>query len=106
MAGGIEIKVTPGVLDRRGMDLLNQINSTEELFSQIKDVVTRTSSYWKGDAGNHHRQMFREQEDEIRAIFRRLHDYPVNLNEISSRYKKVEAKEKAENASVSNNLIV
>ena len=50
--------------------------------------------------------MFREQDDEIKAIFDRLHNYPVNLNEISARYKKVEAKEKTANASVPNNLIV
>lgn len=106
MARGIDFKVTPEVLDQRGLDLLYQINSSEKLYGQIRDVVTRTSSYWKGEAGNHHRQMFREQDDEIKAIFDRLHNYPVNLNEISARYKKVEAKEKTANASVPNNLIV
>lgn len=106
MAAGVEIKVTPEVLDQRGLELLTEIKKTEKLFSQIRDTVSKTSSYWKGEAGNHYRQMFREQEDEIQTVFRRLHDYPVNLNEISARYKQEESRQKTANAAVPNNLIV
>lgn len=105
MAGAIEIKVAPEVLDSKAIELLSNINKTESLFSSTKDVINRTSYYWKGEAGDHHRQMFREQEGEIGRIFRRLHDYPVNLDEISARYKQVETQEKEKSAVVSSDLI-
>ena len=44
MAAGVEIKVTPEVLDQRGLELLTEIKKTEKLFSQIRDTVSKTSS--------------------------------------------------------------
>lgn len=106
MAAGVDqIKVTPEVLDSKGRELLENIRRTETLFSGTKELIGRTAYYWKGEAGDHHRQMFREQEGEIDRIFRRLHDYPINLDEISARYRQTEAQEKEKNLAVPSNLI-
>ena len=104
-SGAIEIKVTPEVLDKKAMELLNDIRTTESLFSRVQETVEKTSYYWKGEAGDHHRQMFREQQDEILQIFKRLHDYPINLDEISQKFSETENKEQDRNAAIPSSLI-
>ena len=68
------------------------ITDMERTFNELQRVVSRTSGYWVGDAGDHHRRMFNNDKEEITFILTRLKEHPEDLKLMANNYEVSERK--------------
>lgn len=68
------------------------ISDMERTFSELQRVVNKTSSYWIGDAGDHHRKMFQDEQDDIVFILTRLKEHPEDLKLMANNFQTTERK--------------
>ncbi len=68
------------------------ISDTERTFHELQRVVNRTSGYWVGEAGNHHRKMFNDEKDDISFILTRLKEHPEDLKLMANNFEVSERK--------------
>lgn len=102
---GVEIKVEPDVLDAKAQEVSSAVSQMEQLFNSIQATVDRTQYYWIGEAGNVHRNAFREQKDDIEVILKRLKEHPVDLRKIANTYRTTERDQTNISSQMSSNLI-
>lgn len=102
---GVEIKVLPEVLNAKAQEVTAAISQMERLFDTVQTTVDRTRYYWIGEAGELHRNMFKEQQDEIGNILERLKEHPVDLQKIANTYTQTEAQLTQAASQMSSNLI-
>lgn len=91
-AGQVSFKVTPEILTEKSSEVAGKVTSMRQHFEELKAVVDKTSKYWIGEAGEMHRSMYRDLEDDIEEILKRLGEHPVDLVAIAQKYSDVELK--------------
>ncbi len=68
------------------------IADVERTFHELQKVVARTTGYWIGDAGDHHRKMFFDERDDIAFILTRLKEHPEDLKLMANNFETTERK--------------
>ncbi len=86
--------VTPEALYQKSEEVQTAINSMRNEFDSIKSIMSRTSSYWQGEAADTYRKNYTNYEPDIQEIFARLSEHVSDLNNIAGQY--VEAENKAQ----------
>lgn len=81
------------------------ISDMEKSFAELQSIVTRTSSYWTGAAGDYHRRMFEEEKDDITSILNRLKEHPDDLKLMATEYADTEEKLTAQNQQLKSDYI-
>ncbi len=82
----IRLRVTPEVLKTKAVEVEGGIKDLEKDFSNIQDLVARTSGYWTGLAGDSARKMFDDLKDDTAAVIKRFSDHPRNLLTMAGIY--------------------
>lgn len=67
--------------------LVNKMNSD---FAEMESIVSRTKSYWIGEAGDLQRTNYESNKESIAKMLNRLKEHPVDLLKISGNYKEAE----------------
>lgn len=88
--GEAHIKVTPKVLNDKAEAVSRSINAMERCFDELAGIISRTSYYWIGEAGDQHRKIYSDQKDSIAEMMKRLKEHPADLQVISQNYTSAE----------------
>lgn len=78
--------VTPEQLYTKAEQVSSEISSMKGRFDSMKSVIEKTSSYWIGDAGDHYREVYSEQEPSLEEMFARLSEHVTDLQTIAGQY--------------------
>lgn len=88
--GSAVIKVTPEVLIQKAEVVKGKISTMQTAFTNMMNTVSKSNSYWVGDAGDAHRKVYKEYEPEITEIFNRLTEHVTDLNAMAGVYSEAE----------------
>jgi WXG100 family type VII secretion target len=99
------IKVAPEALITTSDHVLTKINAAENAFSDMREIMRRTLFYWKGDAGDRHRELFEEETPEMEEIFKRFREHAGDLKTIAANYTNAENAAKAAAEVLSSDVI-
>lgn len=89
--GDVRIKVNSAVLNNKAQTVSKSITNMANSFEQLERVVSRTSYYWIGEAGDMHRKMYMNQKGQIDEMIKRLKEHPADLAAIAQTYDTTEA---------------
>lgn len=87
----IVLKVTPEVLERMAGDIEKEIGDISSQFTQIESEISRTRSYWEGEASDAHKSQYDSMKDEIQEALNRLRSNPRNLLQMAGLYTETES---------------
>ncbi len=89
---GSSILVDTNLMVAKANTVSSILSSMENTFDELQNAVNRTSSYWIGEAGDHHRRMFNDEKDEITHILLRLKEHPEDLKLMANNFETSEQK--------------
>ena len=85
------LTVTPEVLTAKASVVKSKISKMQSTFSEIKNAVERTESYWLGEAGDLYRKKYSDLEPDLEDIFKRLSEHVTDLNQMAGVYASTES---------------
>lgn len=88
----VSFKVTPEVLTAKSAEAAKSVSAMREHFEELRRLVDKTKSYWVGEAGDKHREMYYALEEDTEEILKRLGEHPVDLVAIAQKYTDTELK--------------
>ncbi len=88
--GEINIKVTPQDLMTKAGEVETARKRLEGHFNEIKSIISRTNLYWLGEAGELHRKLYTDQQENIDSMFGRMQEHTTDLRAIAANYGAVE----------------
>lgn len=90
-----KVRVTPEQLKTQASEVDNLIRKLEKQYSDLDAVISKTSGYWVGDAGDLHRKKYTEGKEKVNEIIKRWKEHPKDLLTMAGLYdaaeKEVEA---------------
>lgn len=89
--GDVRIKVDSAVLNAKAQSVSNSIRIMNTYLEQLEMIVSRTSYYWIGEAGNMHRKLYKDQKSQINEMMKRLKEHPEDLMKIAQTYNSAES---------------
>ena len=89
---GIEFSVTPQELLQKAEAMEQAISSLKEDYTDLKNLINRTSGYCIGEGGNSCRRMFSDRQEEVEEMLERMRDHPEKLLNIAGIYRSGEEK--------------
>lgn len=89
--GDVHIKVNSAVLNSKAQAVSDSIKSMADCFEQLETIINRTSYYWIGEAGDMHRNIYKEQKFQVDEMMKRLKEHPVDLMAIAHTYELTES---------------
>lgn len=89
--GDVHIKVNSTVLNSKAQAVSSSIKSMKNCFEQLENIINRTSYYWIGEAGDMHRNIYKEQKSQVDEMMKRLKEHPVDLVTIAQTYESTES---------------
>ena len=90
ISGEVILKVTPEQLQAKAQVTKDNIKLLQTAFENISSIMARTQSYWIGEAGDLHRKLYTDENDQIQEMFARLSEHPTDLEQIARTYLDVE----------------
>lgn len=91
ITGDVHIKVDSAVLRDKAASVSKSIASMSGSLEQLESIISRTSSYWIGEAGDMHRKIYMDQRPQLEEMMKRLKEHPTDLLAIAQTYDTVEA---------------
>lgn len=91
ITGDVHIKVDSAVLRDKAASVSKSIASMSGSLEQLESIISRTSSYWIGEAGDMHRKIYMDQRPLLEEMMKRLKEHPTDLLAIAQTYDTVEA---------------
>ena len=76
---GIVLKVTPEELIRMATDVETQLKTIKNQFDQMNSDISRTRSFWEGEASDTHKSQYDALAPEIQKALSRLEKRPTEL---------------------------
>lgn len=67
-------------------ELSGYVANMDDCFQRIMQTMERTNSYWTGDAGDAHRQLYHEQIETTQEIIVRYQEHVADLNQMAGVY--------------------
>ncbi|MBQ9136705.1 MAG: WXG100 family type VII secretion target [Lachnospiraceae bacterium] len=105
-SSNVTIKVTPEQLTEKSSEVAGKVQSMRQHFKDLQDAVNKSKSYWVGEAGDKHRQMYADLEEEIEEILNRLAEHPRDLVTIAQKYSDVELKIQQEIEALPSDILI
>lgn len=102
----ITVKVQPEVLKTKASETEALVKKLETQFNEIQDIVSQTSGYWVGAAGDQARAAFRAKEESARLVIRRFMEHPADLLVMAGVYEQAEMEVKRVNQSLPTDFVV
>ena len=102
----MQFRVSTDILKSRADDARGKISNMQQNFESIADLITETSSYWMGDAGDLFRTVFNSQREEMTTIINRLNEFPDDLLQMAGIYEEGEAEASAITEQLPNDVII
>lgn len=84
------LKVTPEQLKSKAGEIQKQINSFENSWNQITQIIQNSKGYWVGDASNAHQKAYKDCQNDVQRIIKRLKEHPQDLMEMAGVYESSE----------------
>ena len=103
--GQITLTVKPDMMKAAAENLEKITKKSEQSFDQMLQTVKETARYWQGDAGEHERQLFDNQQENFRNVLNNLYNYAKELRIITSVYETGEENIKGAAASLQTNVL-
>lgn len=103
---GIKLRVTPEVLKSMASDIEKELSDIQNQFQAIDTEVSRTRSYWEGDASDSHKKQYDSLKTEIDECLKDLKNHPVNLLKMAGLYEETEDQAEQESQKLSADVIV
>lgn len=103
--GNTIIKVSPEALVQKAEVVEGKISTMETKFTNMNNIISKSSTYWGGNAGDAHRKVYKEYVPEITEIFKRLTEHVKDLNAMAGVYSAAESTVKEIEESLPTNLI-
>lgn len=102
---GITLKVTPEALKTKASEVENDIKQLETHFNTIQDIVSRSTGYWAGVAGDKARKEFDSKKDDTDTVIRRFREHPADLLTMAGVYAESERAAAEESKSLATDVI-
>ncbi len=74
--GDIILKEAPERLREKADQVSQEISAMTDAFEELAAVISKTSHYWIGEAGDHYRMLYTENKEEIEEMLKRLEQHP------------------------------
>lgn len=91
-SGSIRLRVTPSQLQNQAQEVTKQIQTMENTFTELEQLIEKTSFYWIGEAGDLHRKKYQEGKETIDEMLRRWKEHPKDLLQMAGVYSETEQK--------------
>ncbi len=88
--GPVSFQVTPDILKSKSTEVSRSVSRMRGHFEELKNLMEKTGGYWIGEAGDMHRQMYKDIEGSVEEMLKRLGEYPVDLLAIAQNYTDAE----------------
>lgn len=75
-SGDILLKEAPERLKEKAGQVSQEIKAMTDAFGELAAVISRTSHYWVGEAGDHYRTLYAENKEEVEEMLKRLEQHP------------------------------
>ena len=92
MASGIQLKVAPNTLKNKANEITKEINTVERQWKKLQETITRSKSYWEGDASNIHQKYISTINSDVTTLIKRLKEHPTELLKMAQLYDEAEQK--------------
>ena len=86
----IQLKVSPDALRTKAQEISGQIQTIENNWNRIYDLIQNSKSYWQGEASDYHRKYLKDNNEEIKKLLKRLNEHPVDLQKMAGVYIEAE----------------
>lgn len=90
------LKVSPEEMQAAASELSGYVSAMNAYFTQMKNTMAQSQSYWVGEAGDAHRQLYQEQVAQTEEIISRYTEHVRDLNAMAGVY--IEAEHSAQAA--------
>lgn len=81
------VNVPPVRLKEQADEVSGKIREMTEVFEELEEIISRTSHYWNGEAGDYYRTLYGENKEEIEGILKRLREHPGKLLQAAGIYE-------------------
>lgn len=102
----MQLKADPATLKAKAEEVQGQINTFENNWKQLAQIVQKTKGYWVGEASNLHQRQYEELAEDVERMLKRLKEHPVDLMKIAGVYEAHEEKAVALAQSLSGDVII
>ena len=90
ISGQVVLKVTPEQLLTKAETTKSNIAKLSESFEKISSIIEGTQHYWIGEAGDLHRKLYTDENEEIQEMLARFLEHPTDLELIAKNYLNIE----------------
>lgn len=84
------LKVDPEIMKAKAEAVQVRITEMKVSFDEIENTLRKTQSYWIGEAGDAHRELFSKTGEEREEIFKRLAEDVNDLYTMAAQYTATE----------------
>ncbi len=85
-----QLRVTTEELHAKSNSVNSISTRMNQEYNELRNIISRTSSYWIGNGGNAHRKKFNEQEKDVDDMFSRIKEHVVDLQTMAGVYNSAE----------------
>lgn len=83
------VKVTTEELKKASGEIKTQLDKVRTEFSEIENVMSKTSVYWQSEAADVHRNRFNDKKEDIREAIARLNEQIDDLEKWQAYMKQL-----------------
>ncbi len=84
------LKVSPEEMQTAAGELNAYTNEMNQSFDDMRRIVSQTSNYWIGEAGDAHRALYEEKVGMIQEILARYREHVSDLYAMAGVYREAE----------------
>lgn len=84
------VKVTIEELKKASGEIKTQLDKVRTEFSEIENVMSKTSVYWQSEAADVHRNRFNDKKEDIREAIARFNEQIDDLEKMAGIYEAAE----------------
>ena len=99
------IVVKPEELVAKSAELHKKIAVLKSQFERMNNLMQKTNSYWLGEAGNFHRDMYNRSVEDEPTLIKSLEEYSNILVQIAANYETNENKLVMEAGALPNDIL-
>ncbi len=103
---GFRITVSTGQLIRTADRVKSLVNVMRASYDEMNAIISETSYYWKGTAGDAKRKIYNEKKETAEEMLRYLSAYPADLLKMAGVYEESEKSNTQFAQSLSSDIIM
>lgn len=105
MSDSVRIKVTTEELKKVAGEADTALSDMRKKVQAMETAISRTYSYWIGNAGDQHRMLYTKQKEKTEDVLKRWTEHPKHLREIAGLYETIENESSQQAASLMGDII-